>query len=232
MQAEAQVKIKKTKTMEESLNVIRAGVLGSNDGVLTVVGVLFSVGAVTSNPFTILIAGVADLFACALSMASGEYASVSSQADAEKVVVDLETQRLVVNRSSVEADLRDFYLSRGVTAETSQKIAEALMEKEPLEAILATKYDVQLGHYVSPWAAAFSSMICASLAGALPLLAMILIPGSAGVLLTILATAIASALIGFASAKMGHGFPKKAVVRNVIIAMLTIMIHYGIGRLF
>ena len=80
--------------MEERLNAIRAGVLGSNDGILTVVGVLFSVGAATSNQFTIFIAGLADLLACALSMASGEYASVSSQADAEKVVVDHETQRL------------------------------------------------------------------------------------------------------------------------------------------
>ena len=70
-------KRKKKATMEEKMNVLRAGVLGSNDGILTVVGVLFSVGAATSNRFTILIAGLADLVACALSMSAGEYASKS-----------------------------------------------------------------------------------------------------------------------------------------------------------
>lgn len=100
--------VKTHQTMEERLNAIRAGVLGSNDGILTVVGVLFSVGATTSNQFTIFIAGLADLLACALSMASGEYASVSSQADAEKVVVDRETQRLRVNPAGVAEDIRAF----------------------------------------------------------------------------------------------------------------------------
>lgn len=81
-------------TMDERLNTIRAGVLGANDGVLTVVGVLFSVAAATNNHFTIFIAGLSDLLACALSMASGEYASVSSQTDSEKVVVAKEQQLL------------------------------------------------------------------------------------------------------------------------------------------
>ena len=76
-------KKKQTATMDERLNTLRAGVLGSNDGILTVVGVLFSVAVATPNIFTIFIAGLSDLLACAFSMASGEYASVSSQRDAE-----------------------------------------------------------------------------------------------------------------------------------------------------
>ena len=126
-------KVKTHQTMEERLNAIRAGVLGSNDGILTVVGVLFSVGAATTNQFTILIAGLADLLACALSMASGEYASVSSQADAEKVVVDLETQRLRVDPDGVATDIRQFYLDRGVSEATAAEIATELMAKSPLE---------------------------------------------------------------------------------------------------
>ena len=82
-------KSEKTKqTMDEKLNSLRAGVLGSNDGILTVVGVLFSVAAATTNQFTIFIAGLSDLLACAFSMASGEYASVSTQKDTEKAVVE------------------------------------------------------------------------------------------------------------------------------------------------
>lgn len=82
------------QTMEEKMNTLRAGVLGSNDGILTVVGVLFSVAAATTNNFTIFIAGLADLLACAFSMAAGEYASVSSQSDTEKAAVAIEQARL------------------------------------------------------------------------------------------------------------------------------------------
>lgn len=219
-------------TMEERLNVVRAGVLGANDGVLTVVGVLFSVGAATDNAFTIFIAGLADLLACALSMASGEYASVSSQSDAEKVVVQQEAQRIQTDAVAVRDDLSQFYQERGVTRATADQIADQLMQTNPLQAILATKYDVQLGHYVNPWAAALSSMICAALGGAIPLIVMTLIHGHLGMWVAVLATAVASALIGGASAILGHGFVKKAVVRNVIIGLVTILIHYGIGLLF
>ncbi|MDR3191387.1 MAG: VIT family protein [Lactobacillaceae bacterium] len=225
-------KQKVAQTMEEQLNEIRAGVLGSNDGILTVVGVLFSVGAATNNQFTIIIAGIADLMACALSMASGEYASVSSQADAEKVVVDQETQRLLVNPSGVQADIRAFYVDKGVTVQTADEIAHELMVKQPLKTIVAVKYDVQLGHYVSPWSAAISSLICAAIGGAFPLLAMVLAPVQWQFQATIAATAVAVSLTGYASAVLGHGFPKTAIIRNVIIGMLTIAIHYGIGRLF
>ena len=89
------IKVKKQQkqTMEEKLNTLRAGVLGSNDGILTVVGVLVSVAAATSDRFTIFIAGLSDLLACAFSMASGEYASVSTQKDTEKAAVAQEEQR-------------------------------------------------------------------------------------------------------------------------------------------
>ncbi len=81
------IKVKHEKSMEEKLNTLRAGVLGANDGILTVVGVLFSVAAATSNQFVIMIAGISDLLACAFSMASGEYASVSTQKDTERAAV-------------------------------------------------------------------------------------------------------------------------------------------------
>ncbi|QIL50910.1 VIT family protein [Weissella coleopterorum] len=219
-------------TLEERLNVVRAGVLGANDGVLTVVGVLFSVGAATNNSFTLLIAGVSDLLACALSMASGEYASVSSQSDAEKVVVQKEAYRIKEQPALVEADLEQFYVGRGVSDQTATLIAKDLMQKQPLKAILETKYDVQLGHYVNPWEAALSSMICAALAGVVPLLAMVLLSRTQGMLVAILATTVASAIIGWASAKLGQGFVKKSIIRNIIIGLLTITIHYGIGLLF
>ena len=113
---------KKANIMAEKLNTIRAGVLGSNDGILTVVGVLFSVGAATTNQFTILLAGLADLLACALSMASGEYASVSSQADAQKVVVVDEKKRIKKQPDQVQQDIYQFYYDQGLTEVTAHKI--------------------------------------------------------------------------------------------------------------
>ena len=219
-------------TMSEKLNTIRAGVLGSNDGILTVVGVLFSVGAATTNQFTILIAGLADLMACALSMASGEYASVSSQADAEKVVVALEQDRIQVNPNSVQQDIYNFYHEQGLSETTADKIANELMRKNPLATILKVKYDVSLGHYVGPWSAAFSSLFCAALGGFLPLIAMYMAPVKWQFLATIGATVIAVALTGLLSARLGNGFPKRAIIRNIIIGIITITIHYSIGKLF
>ncbi|GAK31201.1 putative membrane protein [Weissella oryzae SG25] len=221
-----------TATMEERLNTIRAGVLGSNDGILTVVGVLFSVAAATTNQFTIIIAGIADLLACALSMASGEYASVSAQSDAEKVAVKKEAWRVKNTPIEVEQDIVDFYYQRGVTLSTSKKIAAALMQKQPLETILSCKYNIRLEHYVNPWAAAFSSAISASLGGLFPLLALVYSPIHIQLLMTILATVLAVALTGALSARFGHAYMKKSIIRNVIIGLLTIAIHYGIGRLF
>ncbi len=127
--------MKKTSSMSERLNTLRAGVLGSNDGILTVVGVLFSVAVATTDQFTIFIAGLSDLLACAFSMAAGEYASVSTQKDAEKAAVAKEKQLLKTDFSSELATVKMFYVERGVSEQTAALIAQDLMAKKPLETI-------------------------------------------------------------------------------------------------
>lgn len=124
--------MKKTSSMSERLNTLRAGVLGSNDGILTVVGVLFSVAVATTDQFTIFIAGLSDLLACAFSMAAGEYASVSTQKDAEKAAVAKEKQLLKTDFSSELATVKMFYVERGVSEQTAALIAQDLMAKKPL----------------------------------------------------------------------------------------------------
>lgn len=224
---------KKTeKTMDERLNAIRAGVLGSNDGILTVVGVLFSVAGATTNQFAIFIAGLADLLGCALSMASGEYASVSSQTDSEKVVVKAEESLLKTDFPAQHQVVTNFYMERGVSKTTASHIADELLHDKPLATVLSIKYDITLGHYVNPWDAAWASLFSAALGGAFPLLALMLAPVKYQFLATIAATAVAVALTGFLSAKLSDGLVGKAVVRNVAIGMLTIAIHYGVGLFF
>ena len=195
-------KKKQTATMDERLNTLRAGVLGSNDGILTVVGVLFSVAVATPNIFTIFIAGLSDLLACAFSMASGEYASVSSQRDAES--------------SSVE---KERYLLKNDLA------------KKPLETMVSIKYNIELNHYMNPWSAAFSSLFSAALGGLFPLLTMSLTSGIYRWPATILAVIVSVGLTGFLSAKLGDGKVKVAVIRNIIIGILTMIIHYAMGKL-
>ncbi len=226
-------KIKRQKqTMEEKLNTLRAGVLGSNDGILTVVGVLVSVAAATTNHFTIFIAGLSDLLACAFSMASGEYASVSTQKDTEQSAVEAE-QRLLKTDFAAELDaVKDYYVQKGVSEATSMKIAKDLLSKKPLQTVVRVKYDIELGHYLNPWDAAFSSLFSAAAGGIFPLCAMTFAPAAYKWYAVILAVVLTSALTGFISSKLGNGLVKVAVIRNIIIALITVTIHYFVGKLF
>ena len=226
-------KIKRKKqTMEEKLNTLRAGVLGSNDWILTVVGVLVSVAAATTDRFTIFIAGLSDLLACAFSMACGEYASVSTQRDTEASAVNTEQRLLKTDFAGELATVKQYYVDKGVTPATSMAIAKDLLSKEPLETMVRIKYDIELGHLLSPWDAAFSSLFSAAAGGLFPLMAMTFAPNAYKWYAVILAVVLTSALTGFISSKLGNGLVKVAVIRNIIIGLITITIHYGVGKLF
>lgn len=226
-------KIKRQKqTIEEKLNTLRAGVLGSNDGILTVVGVLVSVAAATTNRFTIFIAGLSDLLACAFSMACGEYASVSTQRDTEESAVNTEEHLLKTDFAGELEAVKQYYVDKGVTPATSLAIAKDLLNKKPLETMVRIKYDIELGHFLSPWDAAFSSLFSAAAGGLFPLMAMTFAPEAYKWYAVILAVILTSALTGFISSKLGNGLVKIAVIRNIIIGLITITIHYGVGKLF
>ncbi|MFH5810650.1 VIT family protein [Companilactobacillus sp. FL22-1] len=220
---------KQKKTMAERSNTLRAGVLGSNDGILTVVGVLFSVAVATTNQFTIFIAGLSDLLACAFSMASGEYASVSSQKDTERAAIEKERDLIKTDYESELAVVANYYVERGVTKDTATKIAEELMKKDALGTVVRVKYDLQLGHYMNPWDAAFSSLVSAASGGIFPLVAMTFLPVSIQWPGTILAVTLSVALTGFLSAKLGDGLVKTAMIRNIIVGLITMAIHYSVG---
>ena len=222
---------KRKQTMAERSNTLRAGVLGSNDGILTVVGVLFSVAVATTNQFTIFIAGLSDLLACAFSMASGEYASVSSQKDTEKAAVEAERELLKTDFQSELDAVANFYAARGVTRETSYDIAKELLKKDALATVVRVKYDLELGHYMSPWNAAFSSLVAAASGGIFPLAAMTLSPVAWQWPATILAVIASVGLTGYLSAKLGDGLVKTAIIRNIIVGIITMIIHYSVGIL-
>ncbi|OIM57984.1 hypothetical protein ATX85_10240, partial [Oenococcus oeni] len=167
---------KNKQTLEQRLNKIRAGVLGSNDGILTVVGVLFSTAAATSNNFLILVAGFSDLLSCAFSMAAGEYASVSAQREIERAVIQIEEKQIGQDKDYARKTIAKSYISRGVNQQTAYSIADELIQKHEIESLVSAKYTLKIGEYVNPWGAAFSSLISAALGGLFPLLAMLLLP--------------------------------------------------------
>ena len=220
---------KQKKTMAERSNTLRAGVLGSNDGILTVVGVLFSVAVATTNQFVIFIAGLSDLLACAFSMASGEYASVSSQKDTERAAIEKERELIKSDYPSELAVVAKYYVERGVTQATSNEIASELMKKDALGTVVRVKYDLQLGHYMNPWDAAFSSLVSAASGGIFPLVAMTLLPSAVKWPGTSLAVTLSVALTGYLSAKLGDGLVKTAMIRNIIVGLITMAIHYSVG---
>lgn len=229
-----QKKLSNHKNMDNWLNTLRAGVLGANDGILTVVGVLFSVAAATTNSFTIFIAGLSDLLACAFSMSAGEYASVSSQRDTEKSVVGQERLLLTTQFEDEKKRVVRFYEEKGVHQETAQAIADELLNQKDraLATIVNIKYGMNLDNYLNPWQAAVSSLFSASSGGIFPLVAMTFAPAGYQLLATIIAVLFAVTLTGYLSARLGNGIPKKAVIRNIVVGIITMFIHYYVGKLF
>lgn len=226
--------MKKRKNMDNWLNTLRAGVLGANDGILTVVGVLFSVAAATTNSFTIFIAGLSDLLACAFSMSAGEYASVSSQRDTEKSVVGQERLILETQPEDEKDRVARFYEVKGVHVDTAKAIADELLTKkdQALSTVVSIKYNLDLDNYLNPWQAAVASLISAASGGIFPLVAMTFAPAGYQLAATIIAVLLAVSLTGYLSARLGNGIPKKAMIRNIVVGIITMFIHYYVGKLF
>ena len=165
-------------------------------------------------------------------MACGEYASVSTQRDTEESAVNTEEHLLKTDFAGELEAVKQYYVDKGVTPATSLAIAKDLLNKKPLETMVRIKYDIELGHFLSPWDAAFSSLFSAAAGGLFPLMAMTFAPEAYKWYAVILAVSLTSALTGFISSKLGNGLVKIAVIRNIIIGLITITIHYGVGKLF
>lgn len=223
-------KSRKSTDIENKLNVLRAGVLGANDGIISTAGLVIGVASATSNMMTILVAGLAGLLAGALSMAGGEYSSVSTQKDVEKAEVEREKQLLSTDFKGEKAELTDYYINKGLSAPLAAQVADELMKEDALAARVQSKLNITLGEYVNPWNAAFSSIIAFSCGAIIPLLFILFLPQSLKIVGTFIAVSFALALTGFISAMLGGAPRLKAVIRNVVVGMLTMVVTYGLGQ--
>lgn len=214
------------------LNWLRAGVLGANDGIVSIAALLVGVAAATSNTEAIMIAGVAGVAAGAISMGLGEYVSVSSQRDSELSLIAKEKQELIDQPEVELAELAQIYQHKGLSAATAKIVAQELTDHDPIRAHLEAELNILEAHIVNPWAAALSSMISFFAGALLPFLTVIFAAEELRIPATIVASIIALGATGAAGAYLGGSTMWKSVIRVVIGGAAALAVTFAIGTLF
>jgi vacuolar iron transporter family protein len=211
------------------LNWLRAGILGANDGIVSIAALVVGVAAATSDIRTILIAGVAGIVAGSISMAAGEYVSVSSQRDSEKALIARERQELIDQPDEELLELAEIYQSKGLSASTARLVAKELTAHDAIGAHLEAELGLDERGLTNPWHAAFSSAL-AFLAGAtLPMLAITLPPDGWRIPLAFGASLLALAITGWVGARLGNSPPLKPVLRVLAGGTFALLLTWGIG---
>ncbi len=219
-------------SMAAKLNWLRAGVLGANDGIMSTSGLILGVAASPGvSSTTIVIAGVAAVVAGSISMAGGEYTSVSAQKDSEKAALVVERKELAENPEGKLRELAWFYELKGISPTLAIKVAEELTAKDALKAHAEAELGIDSDHHVSPIQAALSSFIAFAVGGMLPLLAVAGPWIDFRIQATVASVVIALFLTGFVGAKIGGAKPVAGIVRNLVVSLLTMGVTYVIGHL-
>lgn len=217
--------------VSQRLNWLRAGVLGANDGIVSVASLVVGVAGATTDNAALLIAGLAGLVGGAISMALGEYVSVSSQRDSERALIAKEREELRAVPEEELAELTELYRQRGLSEETAQQVAEELTAHDALAAHLEVELGIDQEDLVNPWHAALSSAISFTVGALLPLLAILLPPPAWRVPVTFVAVLVALAATGWISAKVGGAAPLRASIRLVLGGALALVATWLIGTL-
>lgn len=213
------------------LNWLRAGVLGANDGIVSVAGIVVGVAAATVERAPILTAGVAGLTAGAVSMALGEYVSVSTQRDTERALLSKERHELADDPAAELDELTALYAAKGLSVSTARLVAEELTGHDAFAAHAEVELGIDPQDLTNPWQAASSSAVAFTLGAFLPLLAILLPPTTFRIPVTVVAVLAALTLTGAVSARLGGAPVGKAVARNVIGGGLALATTYVIGHL-
>jgi VIT1/CCC1 family predicted Fe2+/Mn2+ transporter len=216
--------------LAQRLNWLRAGVLGANDGIVSVAAVVVGVAGATTSVAAIVTAGLAALVGGAISMALGEYVSVSSQRDSEHALIAKERKELAEMPDEELAELTGLYEAKGLKPETARQVAIELTEHDALAAHLSAELGIDQDDVVSPWHAAFASAIAFTIGGVLPMLT-ILTPASVRIPLTFVIVLIALAVTGYVAAWIGGASRGRAMLRVVIGGALALAATFAIGAL-
>jgi VIT1/CCC1 family predicted Fe2+/Mn2+ transporter len=213
------------------MNWLRAGVLGANDGLVSTAGIVVGVAGATATLSAILTAGIAGLVAGALSMAGGEYVSVSTQRDTETAALALERWELANLPEQEEAELAGLYQARGLSEGLANQVARELMAGDALRAHAETELQIDPDSLTNPWQAAGASFLSFAVGGLLPILAIVVPFEDWRIAVCVAAVMIGLVLTGYVSARLGEAPSKPAVARNVGIGLLTMVITWSVGKL-
>jgi VIT1/CCC1 family predicted Fe2+/Mn2+ transporter len=217
--------------INQRLNWLRAGVLGANDGIVSVAGIVVGVAGASVSTGAIGLAGLAGLVAGALSMAAGEYVSVSTQRDTEEALIAEEKRELETMPEAELAELASIYRAKGLSAPLAQQVAEELTDRNALEAHLDAELNIDADDLSNPWVAGLASALSFTVGALLPLLMILLTPEAVRIPLTFGAVLLALVLTGFVSARLGGAPAPRAVIRNMLGGAAAMVITFLIGRL-
>lgn len=223
---------KQKQSLAQKINVLRASVMGANDGIISVAGIVIGVAAATSNRYAILIAGLSGALAGTISMCMGEYVSVSTQKDSQKMALISERERLAEDYQGEFAYVAERYREQGIAPELAHQATTELMEKDALGTLIQERHGFNPHDFTSPYAAALASLLSFPLGSVLPMVAVMVTAPSRRIWATMVAVLIALCLTGYLAAVLGQAARVKSVVRNVCAGLLTMGVTFVIGQLF
>lgn len=212
------------------MNWLRAGVLGADDGIVSIAGLVVGVASASAARGPILTAGIAGLVAGAVSMAAGEYVSVCSQRDSQRAVLEQEKRELAETPDTELAELAAMYESKGLSPATARQVAVELTAHDPLSAHADVELGIDPGELTNPWQAALASAVSFVLGAWLPLVAILVPPPLWRIPTTFAAVVAALALTGVISARIGNAVAWRAAARVVTGGVTAMVVTFLIGR--
>jgi VIT1/CCC1 family predicted Fe2+/Mn2+ transporter len=214
-----------------TLNWLRAGVLGANDGVVSTAAIIFGVAGASATHGTVMLAGIAAVAAGAMSMAVGEYVSVSTQRDLEQTELAREKIELARDPEGQLVVLARLFEQRGVAPAVAAEVAKEMSAKDALSVHARAELGLDPDNVTNPWAAALASMLSFLVGGVIPIAALLLSPRAIEIWVAGVAVLIAMALTGFISARLGRTPVLRSILRNIVGGLLALAITYGVGRM-
>lgn len=216
----------------ERIGWLRAAVLGANDGIVSTASLVVGVAAAQASPQDVLVAGVAGLVAGAMSMAAGEYVSVSSQADTERADIDRERGELVADEPFEREELAQIYIQRGLEPALARQVAEQLMTRDALGAHVRDELGLSATVSARPIQAALASAATFAAGAAMPLVTVLLAPAASLVPIVAAVSLVCLAVLGGLAAVVGGAGAVAGAVRVTFWGALAMALTAGVGALF
>ncbi|AYE58924.1 VIT family protein [Lactiplantibacillus plantarum] len=224
--------MKKRMSLAQRVNILRASVMGANDGILSVAGIVVGVAGATTNSSSILISGLAGMLAGTVSMAMGEYVSVNTQKDSQKMAITKQKAALADDYEAEASLVVQKYVDQGISKPLAQQATREMMAEDALTTTVRERYGFNPNQFISPYEAGIASMIAFPTGSILPLVSITFFPPRVKVLATVLAVGIALMITGYVAAMLGNANRRRGMVRNVVAGLLTMIVTYFIGHLF